>query len=271
MDGFDPHEPWDPPRAYADMYMPDYEGKEFIWPGMQGPEATEEEIERIRALYFGEVTFVDSRLGRFLEQIDELKLWDNTMVVFTSDHGTQVLDHGAFGKSPNNLRQYLTRIALHIHHPNGPQGVHIDGLVQAHDLAPTVLTQLGVPAEMDGMDFWPLVTGESQRIRDHVVIAWADWAEGRARGRVSVRDDEWNYVVGTGYEDESAQLYDLENDPNEDTNVVHQHPEVLAKQRARIEVVLKQPLPGLHEEVCTREVVAPAHMCRRIQFARQDR
>lgn len=270
VDGFDPHEPWDAPKRYADIYMPEYEGKEFIWPGMQGRDATEEEIERIRALYFGEVTFVDHCVGRLLDEFDALKLGDDTMVVFTTDHGTQVLDHGAFGKGPGNLRQYLTRIAMHVRHPAGPHSVHVNGFVQAHDLAPTILSQLAVPAELDGVDFWPLATGEGESIRDHVVIGWADWANGRARGRVSVRDDEWNYVVGTGYEDEGPQLYDLRSDPNENTNVVDEHPNAVAKQRARIEAVMRQPLPGLHEEVCAREVLAPADTCRRIQFARKD-
>lgn len=269
VDGFDPHEPWDPPRRYADRYMPDYEGIDFIW-AHQGPEATAEEIERVRALYFGEVTFVDECVGRLLATIDRLRLWDDTIVVLTSDHGTQILDHGRFGKGPGNLRRYNTQIAMHLRHPGGPRGEHFGGFVQAHDLAPTLLGQLGVPAQMDGLDFWPLVTGEAEVIRDHVVIAWADWAEGRARGTVSVRDDEWNYQVRTGQEDDAPALYHLTEDPNEDRNVVDEHPEVVARQRARVEAVMRQPLPGQHEEICTRDVKAPAHVCREIQFGFRD-
>lgn len=269
VDGFDPHEPWDPPRKYADLYMPDYEGIDFIW-AHQGPEATAEEIERVRALYFGEVTFVDECVGRLFATIDRLRLWDDTIVVLTSDHGTQILDHGRFGKGPGNLRRYNTQIAMHLRHPGGPRGEHFGGFVQAHDLAPTLLGQLGVPAQMDGLDFWPLVTGEAEVMRDHVVIAWADWAEGRARGTVSVRDDEWNYQVRTGQEDDAPALYHLTEDPNEDRNVVDEHPEVVARQRARVEAVMRQPLPGQHEEICTRDVKAPAHVCREIQFGFRD-
>ncbi len=269
VDGFDPHEPWDPPRKYADMYMPDYDGIDFIWHHF-GPEGTEEEIERVRALYFGEVTFVDECIGRFLETVDRLGLWDDTIVVLTSDHGTQILDHGRFGKSPSNLRRYNTQIAMHLRHPDGPRGEHFDGFVQAHDLAPTLLGQLGVPAQMDGLDFWPLVTGEAEAIRDHVVIAWADWADGRARGAVSVRDDRWNFQTKTGQEDDAPALYDLSEDPNEDANVIADHPEVAEMQRRRVEAVMRRPLPGRHEEMCTRDVKAPAHVCRAIQFGFMD-
>ncbi len=265
VDGFDPHEPWDPPKQYADRYMPDYDGIDFIW-AHHGPEATAEEIARVKALYCGEVTFVDECIGRFLESVDALKLWDDSIVVLTSDHGTQILDHGSFGKGPRNLRRYNTRIAMHLRHPDGPRGEHIRGFVQAHDLAPTLLGQCGVPVETDGRDFWPLAKGAADAIRDHVVIAWADWAEGRAQGYCSVRDDRWNYQVGTGFVDEEPKLYDLPADPHEDTNVVDANPEVVALQRSRIEAVMRQPLPGYHEEVCSRDVRAPAHTARAIQF-----
>ncbi|MEA3400460.1 MAG: sulfatase [Armatimonadota bacterium] len=265
VDGVDPHEPWDPPPRYADMYAPEYDGIDFIW-HHQGPDATDEEIQRVKALYFGEVTFVDECVGRLLETIDGLRLWDDTLVVLTSDHGTQILDHGRFGKSPRDLRWYNTQVAMHLRHPDGPRGQRIDGFVQAHDLPATLLAQLGVPAEMDGRDFWPLATGTTEAIRDYVVIAWADWAEGRARGTVSVRDDEWNYQVGTGYVDEQPALYHLAEDPHEDRNVVAEHPEVVERQRRRIEALMRQPMPGHHEEMCTRDVKAPAHTARAIQF-----
>ena len=271
VDGFDPHEPWDPPPGYAERYQPDYEGINFIWPGTQGPEATDEETAHLQANYFGEVSFVDRCIGRLLEKIDALGLWDDTVVVVTSDHGTQMLDHGRLGKGPGDLHPYNTRIAMIVRHPDGPHGAHVPGFVQAHDLPRTLLGILDVPAEMDGLDFWPLATGERSGIRDHVVIAWSDWSEGRARGRVSVRDERWNYVVGTGYEDESPELYDLQADPTEDHNVVGQHPDVVAGQRRRIEAVMRQPMPGRHTEFCTRDVTAPAHVCRRLWFEKEGR
>jgi len=65
-----------------------------------------------------------------------------------------------------------------------------------------------------------------------------------------VRDDEWNYVVTVHQEDDAPELYDLDDDPEERTNVHDQYPEVVAKQRCRLEAVLGQPLPAQLNEVC---------------------
>lgn len=270
VDGFDPHDPWDPPNHYTARYQPDYDGINFIWPGTQGPDATAEEKQHLCANYFGEVSFVDHCIGRLFEKLDALKLWDDTVVALTSDHGTQILDHGRLGKGPRDLHPYNTRINMIVRHPDGPRDQHASGFVQAHDLPATLLAMLNVPAELDGEDFWPLAMGETESIRDHVVIAWADWAEGRARGRVSARDDDWNYVVGTGYEDETPELYQLSEDPDENRNVVGDFGDVVAMQRRRIEAVMHQPLPGHHTEICTRDVVAPAHTCRRVRLDRGE-
>ena len=73
IDSFDPHEPWDPPREYADRYRPDWDGKDFITPGAgnEGDGVSDAERERIKALYFGEVTLVDRWVGHLLDRVDE--------------------------------------------------------------------------------------------------------------------------------------------------------------------------------------------------------
>ncbi|MFQ6096917.1 MAG: hypothetical protein ACE5O2_04260, partial [Armatimonadota bacterium] len=79
-------------------------------------------------------------------------------------------------------------------------------------------------------------------------------------GFVSVRDDRWNYVtpVGSGQGDDT--LFDLAADPDEDHDVAAEHPEVVAAQRARIEAVIQQPLPGVFNEVCDRDAPPPFHV-----------
>jgi len=248
VDSFDPHEPWDPPKSYADDYYP-YDGIDFIYPN--NSDATSEEKERMRALYYGEVTLVDKWVGAFLNTIDELKLLDNTIVVITSDHGTELDDHTRFGKGPGALHPFNTQILCYVHHPDGPRGRRISAFVQSHDLMPTVLRLLEIPyANVDGQDFWTLVTGERSSLRDHIVIGWAGFVTGNAGGRASVRDDEWNYVVSVHEEDSCPELYHLPSDPDEVRNVHDEHPEVVAKQRERLEAVVGQPLPAHLNEVC---------------------
>jgi len=248
IDSFDPHEPWDPPKAYANQYYP-YEGIDFIYPNNE--DASPEEQERMKALYCGEVTFVDKWVGMFLNKIDQLNLRDDTIVMLTSDHGTQLRDHDRFGKGSDYMHPYNTQILWYIRHPDGPRGSSVDAFVQSHDLAPTVLRLLDVPyANVDGEDVWSLVTGEQEQIRDHVVIGWAEFSVGNAGARASVRDDEWNYVVSVHEEDPCPELYHLPSDPYEEQNVHDKHPCVVARQRKRLEAVVGQPIPAKLNEVC---------------------
>ena len=257
IDSFDPHEPWDPPREYADMYCPNYTGIDYIL-GRPPKDATPEEIERVKALYFGEVTLVDKWLGVFLEKIDDLGLWDNTIVMILSDHGTELMDHVRFGKGPEELHPFNTRIIWMIYHPDGPHGKTIEAFVQGHDVFPTALELLGIPCpQVDGVSVWPLVTDERDKVRDYVVIGWAGWRIGPAGGRASVRTDEWNYVVTIDREDK-GELYHLPSDPEEKHNVVEEYPEIANKLKAKIEALIGQPLPAVLPELCDR-ALSPIH------------
>jgi len=232
VDSFDPHEPWDPPSKYAELYS-NYKGEESL-----------------KAQYFGEVTFADRCFGRLLEKTDELGLLDNTIIMLLSDHGTQLLDHGHYGKQypVTHPSQYAhdTQINWIVRHPEGPRVKHISQFVQTHDLMPTILGLLNIPFEqrdliMDGEDVWPLVTGEKEEVRDHVVIGWCNTA--------SVRDDEWNYVTDfTLKDDPQSALYHLSLDSGEIRNIVKEQPDIVNKQRKRLETVLGQPLPAQPDE-----------------------
>jgi arylsulfatase A-like enzyme len=250
IDSFDPHEPWDPPREYADRYYPDYEGIDFIM-GRPPADATPEEKERVKALYYGEVTLVDKWVGQFFQKIEELGLTDNTLILVTSDHGTQLMDHNRFGKRPDAMHPYNTQILWLMQHPDGPQGKSVQGFVQSHDVMPTMLHLLGIPCgQVDGENVWPLVTGELSQIRDHIVIGWAGWTVGNAVGGASVRDTECNFITTIGMQNPVTELYHLARDPEENHNVISQYPRVEERQRERLEAVLMQPLPGIMPELC---------------------
>ena len=239
VESFDPHEPWDPPREYANRYYPDLgeRGKEYIF-HQQATHATPEEQERMKALYYGEVTFVDRWIGRIYEKLNSLKLLDDTVVMFVTDHGTELLDHGRFGKSAPHLFAHNTQLLWFIRHPDGSrQGQEIGSFVQNHDLFPTVLEVLGLPARnVDGQSAWPLVTGSATRTRDHIITGWGSYA--------SVRDRFWNYTVNFEEPEADTRLYDLVNDPKEQRNVAPDRPETVAQKRAMLEEFLGQPLPA---------------------------
>ena len=202
---------------------------------------------------------MDDYVGRLLNKVADLNLLDESLIVILSDHGTQLLDQGSFGKGPNELHPFNTQLNLMMRVPGGPTDVDVDAFVQNHDLMPTLLGRLGVRSDWtDGADLWPLVTGEMAAVRDRIVTGWASFITGNAVGRASVRDDRWNFCTAVGYEDDAGdELFDLEKDPEERQNVAGLHPDVVSERRGDVEAVIGQPLPGRMVEVCD---PAPAPM-----------
>lgn len=159
VDSFDPHEPWDPPAYYADLYDPGYAGRQVIQPRygpsdyLSGPE-----LRHMRALYAGEVTMVDAWIGRLLQKVRDLGCWDNTAVVFLSDHGHQLGEHGLTGKVPAGLYPELTDLPLLIKHPHGAAaGTRVD----VFDLARDPGWQTNLAADR------PTITREIQQLAEH--------------------------------------------------------------------------------------------------------
>ena len=245
--------------------------KDYIWPVGTEVEG-EAAIERTKALYYGEVTFVDTWIGHFLDKLEALHLLEDTVIVFTSDHGTELLDRDRFGKSEDHLQWFNTRINMFIRHPDKQYaGKRLDAFVQHQDVPPTVLDLFGVPHQgLDGLSMWPLVTGEREKNRDFVIAGWGQHA--------TVRDHEHNYVVdfeqgprktdsgGFTVTQETAalhvqeELYNLSNDPLETTNVLESEPDAALKQRARLEGFLEQQLPAhLDDRVWTYEYPRRVH------------
>ncbi len=153
LDSFDPHEPWDPPEEYVNLYSEGYEGPDPIVPNYGSADwIGEKELERMRALYAAEVTMVDRWLGRFLDKLESTGLMDDTLLVVLSDHGVALGEHGATGKPFGALWPELTDIPFFIRHPEGSgAGQTSDYFVSTHDVAPTILGGLGVlPLRADG-------------------------------------------------------------------------------------------------------------------------
>ena len=116
VDSFAPHEYWDPPPAFADRYFVGPAVKDFIVPSMC--DENETSIQRTKALYYGYVTFVDKWIGHLLNWLEDLKLTDETVLIFLTDHGTELMDNGAFGKGKHGPRNYNAKIHLWFRHPD---------------------------------------------------------------------------------------------------------------------------------------------------------
>jgi arylsulfatase A-like enzyme len=141
VDSYDPHEPWDPPQRFVDLYDSDHHGGEPYTPREGSSDyLTERQLKRMRALYAAEVTMADRWLGRFLEKIDELSLFENTLLLLLSDHGHALGEDEIVGKPVQALWPELTDIVFLIRHPEGKRaGQRSDFYASTHDLAPTIL------------------------------------------------------------------------------------------------------------------------------------
>ncbi|MFC1806561.1 sulfatase, partial [Planctomycetota bacterium] len=157
IDSFAPHERWDPPFEFADAYYTTDQSRNYIQPQLiNGTDPSEPEIERTKALYYGYVTFVDKWIGVFIDKLDQMGFLDDTAVLFTSDHGTELWDKGRFGKGGDRLHHYNTGIPLVVRLPDGSRaGTTCGDFVQHQDFFPTICHLMGVEPEidLDGRDF----------------------------------------------------------------------------------------------------------------------
>lgn len=236
VDSFDPHEPWDPPRRYADLYDPDWHKD---WEPVFHYNGDDERVRRrVKALYYGECTFVDKWIGHLLNKVEELGLAEETLVLVTSDHGTELWDHGVVSKGRHGCRyRHNSGILWLMRVPGGPRGHRVGALVQNTDIVPTVLAQLGLQRDgLDGRDVMPLAHGTQERLRGRVIMGWA--------GRAAVRTERWAWSCDFESEDPDEYLFDLDQDPTEDANVAAANPQVCAEQRAALEDFLGQKLPA---------------------------
>jgi arylsulfatase A-like enzyme len=164
LDSFDPHEPWDPPDSYTNMYaVPEYDGLPITWGGGFAKDWTLAEIRHLRSQYAGTITLVDRWTGIFLEKVEELGLLDNTMIIFLSDHGEPLGEHGIIKKIQPWPYDELSRIPLIVKLPDVIDSQErVDAFVGLPDIAPTILSFLEIrtPPVMQGMDLLPLIKGE---------------------------------------------------------------------------------------------------------------
>ena len=244
IDSFAPHEYWDPPMYFADLYYDNPEAKNFILPQIgqtqtEQAHKTEADVERTKALYYGYVTFFDKWFGAFMNKLDEMRLLDDTLVLFTSDHGTEVMDNGIFSKNINGPRNYNHQIPWLMRMPGKQHaGTHVEPYVLSHDLPATLLDIVDVepPDPMEGQSLMPLVRGERDALHgDTIITSWTD--------RACVRDREWAYIIDTVRPDAQAQLFHSAIDPYETKDVASDHPEIVADRRRKLEDFLGGSLP----------------------------
>ena len=147
LEVFDPHEPFDCPDRYLEMYGDRWDRYLYNWPDYAplDPQLDDEEaVAHIRRRYAAVLAMADHWLGRLLDRMDELDLWKDTQVILTTDHGHLLGEHGYWAKNYMFDYNELARIPLFVARP-GHRAGRCESLTQTIDLVPTLLETFAVP------------------------------------------------------------------------------------------------------------------------------
>ena len=263
VDTWDPHEPWDAPSYYTELYMPEYDGELVLplygnWHDVPGYE--EAQMRKGHATYCGEITMVDTWVGFLLKSVENMGLADKTVVIFTTDHGFYFGEHGGlFGKMSSDkypdgtLKPYdepgsqwsysplfeeIVHLPLVIRSPGLTPGVY-GGLSSAIDVMPTVLDLLGldIPAFVQGRSLAPAMRDNSFLGREYVVSSLPFANPGDPVLSVdnflrdlkdppvtTVTSGEWSLLYSPA--PGVSQLYNLNTDPQQLDNVIERHTDI---------------------------------------------
>lgn len=193
VESFDVHEPFHVPEPYRSRFGDPADDDRFtLWPPYQDPDAlrafmaetTPEELAFLRSRYLAKVAMVDRWLGVLLDVLDERGLWEDTAVLFTTDHGHDLGSHGVFGKQYPHWDSHA-RIPLLVWHPSYPGGGVVDALTSTVDLFSTVAELAGVEVDArHGQSLVPLLAGSEAFARE--ALLYGTFGQG-----VCATDGEW--------------------------------------------------------------------------------
>ncbi len=238
-----PHPPFDIPDSYADMYkdkdLPEvFKSKTPVsWvtelrgtiPGIP-EEKWDEYVRRMREVYYSSVSFVDHNIGKVLDALDEAGQMDNTIIIFTTDHGEMLGDHGSFGKSC--AYDSSARIPFIIRYPEKfkPGSINHD-FCDLNDILPTILDLTGIdyPGKIELPGGSLLKDSKDRRYQ------YMEFGSGVYRW-IAIRDRDFKYIYH--YRGPYEELFDMNNDPEESINLLYEQADKYAEIRNKLKFSL---------------------------------
>ncbi len=244
----DPHDPYDPPEPYASMFDPDdmpdalpaeweEQGPRLLRGSQTGYLRFEDiaddpaAIRKLRALYHGSLKFIDDQVGRVIDRLKQSGLWENTIVIFSTDHGEMLGDHKCIAKG---LPHYDLGIRCPLIVAGGPVASG-DGarLSCSLDLYPTFCEWAGIPGDdlppLEGKSFAGFCGPWEGK------EAWREIAVSISTIDTIITDDGWRL---TQYAPGEGQLFNLREDPDEQRNL-HKDPAHLEKKAELLERLIR--------------------------------
>ncbi len=225
-----PHNPFDPPTEFAEHFRhaampeainPTGEGKPPL--KKQDGLASANDILLCRRQYCAAIEAIDVQVGEILQTLESRGQRDNTFLIFASDHGEMLGDHGRWTKEV--FYESALRVPLVVAGPGIEAGRRIEALVELIDLNPTICDLAGAPTleNTDAMSILPLLSGKADKIHDDAVSS--------LRGGRCIRTLDWKLIQHFGG---GVELYDLGRDPDELRNVASENPSVVRDLAGRL-------------------------------------
>jgi arylsulfatase A-like enzyme len=233
-----PHPPFIVPKEYADMYQVD----KMIVPlsitdelinapyqrtgdPMDARFQKPEMVKQMKWVYYAMITQVDQWVGKLLDELDKKGVTKNTIVLFVSDHGEMLGDHGLVSKM--KMYEGSVHVPLMIRYPGViPAGLKVNTPVSQHDIFATVLDYAGLQVpENDGRSLRSLIDGKPDSI-DYAVSTWGQINNG---GPFMIRQGDWKMILYFQMADKKQKnlcaLYNLKSDPLEMNNLIGNNPD----------------------------------------------
>jgi arylsulfatase A-like enzyme len=226
-----PHDPRTPPAPFNTMYdratMPlpanflpahPFDNGELInrderlAPFPRTPEDTRKQL----CDYYGMVTSMDAQVGRILSVLKTTGQDENTIVIYTGDHGLAIGSHGLFGKQ--NVYEHSAKIPLIVSGPGLPRSKSFDALVYGFDIFPTIcdLLKIKAPPSVQGKSLVPIIHGHEKVVRESSFHAYIHQNPDRvADTQHAVRDERWKLIRYDVKGERRVQIFDLKDDPDE--------------------------------------------------------
>ena len=254
----EPHSPYLPPAPFDKMFYPS-DPCDPALPDTMGPVRDFKpfrdfhlswmppgirDINYVIAQYDGEVAYMDACIARIFARIRELGQWDNTLVVFTSDHGETLADHGCYFDHHGTYEPTLM-VPLMLHWPGHvPAGTRVPGIALLEDIVPTLVDLMGLEkarnVKFDGRNLMRMVRGDVHQYRSEFYISECTWM--RKRGW---RTPEWKLIDALEpdfHNKPPVELYNLILDPLEQKNLAKKEPGIVETLRSRMLAWLERRL-----------------------------
>ena len=258
----DLHWPYPIPKPFDHIFDPDYKGKHTFSDRDGGTVSRgdlifgvkslpKEEIDHAIAHYDGGIRYTDQHLGNLLEFLKDKSIYDDTLIIITSDHGEHFGEHGYYFQHGSSLYQPSLNSTLIMSCPKKlPKNKKVKGKVQVIDIMPTVLDILGIPLvdDVEGHSLLPLIEGKVDQVRDFVFAEgiedhfkqdkrmFVSGVKGKWRAMIV---DDWKIIYIPHPKNDIFELYNLAEDPKEEHNLMDKEKEKAEEMKKKILEFLK--------------------------------